>query len=54
MNDSEKLRKELFSLSDAKYRNFHASLMPNIDKERIIGIRYKNENDKGEKDERKE
>ena len=39
MNDSEKLRKELFSLSDAEYRNFHASLMPNIDKERIIGIR---------------
>lgn len=39
MNDSEKLRKELFSLSDVEYRNFQASLMPNIDKERIIGIR---------------
>ena len=29
----------LFSMQDLKYRDFHASLMPTIDKENIIGIR---------------
>ena len=33
------LQRELFSMSDSDYRDFHARLMPNIDKARIIGIR---------------
>ena len=33
------LQRELFSMSDSCYRDFHARLMPNIDKARIIGIR---------------
>lgn len=33
------LREELFSLQDLKYRNFHSALVPNIDKEQIIGVR---------------
>lgn len=31
--------KELFKLQDLSYRDFHARLMPNIKKERIIGVR---------------
>ncbi len=33
------IQKELFKLQDLKYRDFHAKLMPSIDKERIIGVR---------------
>lgn len=33
------LREELFSLQDLKYRDFHSALVPNIDKEQIIGVR---------------
>ena len=33
------IRKELFNLQDTKYRDFHAKLMPTVDKELIIGIR---------------
>ena len=33
------LQKKLFSLQDTAYRDFHSRLMPNIDKERVIGIR---------------
>ena len=29
----------LFTLQDTKYRDFHSKLIPNIDKERVIGIR---------------
>lgn len=29
----------LFELHDEKYRDFHARLIPNVDKERIIGVR---------------
>lgn len=29
----------LFALQDLKYRDFHSKLMPNIDKERVIGVR---------------
>ena len=29
----------LFALQDKNYREFHARLMPNIEKDRIIGIR---------------
>lgn len=33
------LQKQLFALQDVSYRDFHSRLMPNIDKETIIGIR---------------
>lgn len=33
------LREELFNLLDLKYRDFHSALVPNIDKEQIIGVR---------------
>ena len=33
------LREELFILQDLKYRDFHSALVPNIDKEQIIGVR---------------
>lgn len=33
------LREELFSLQDLKYRDFQSALVPNIDKEQIIGVR---------------
>ena len=29
----------LFELQDLKYRDFHSSLMPNVDKEKVIGVR---------------
>lgn len=32
-------REELFNLQDLKYRDFHSALVPNIDKEQIIGVR---------------
>ncbi len=33
------IQTQLFELQDLKYRDFHAKLMPGIDKETIIGIR---------------
>lgn len=33
------LQKQLFSMQDLLYRDFHSKLMPTIDKETIIGIR---------------
>lgn len=33
------LQKQLFSMQDLSYRDFHSKLMPTIDKETIIGIR---------------
>lgn len=33
------IQKELFELQDKEYREFHAKLVPTIDKETIIGIR---------------
>ena len=33
------MREELFNLQDLKYRDFHSALVPNIDKEQIIGVR---------------
>lgn len=33
------IRKELFALQDVKYRDFQAKLIPNIDAERMIGVR---------------
>lgn len=35
----EKIRKHLFELQDLKYRDFNAKLIPETDKERIIGVR---------------
>lgn len=35
----ETLRKKLFELQDLGYRDFHARLMPTVDKDRIIGVR---------------
>lgn len=33
------MKNELFKMQDLKYRDFHAKLMPTVDKETIIGIR---------------
>lgn len=35
----DQLQEDLFALQDGKYRDFHSRLIPNIEKERIIGIR---------------
>lgn len=35
----EEIQKQLFELQDMAYRDFHSRLMPNIDKETVIGIR---------------
>lgn len=35
----EMVQKELFELQDEDYRAFHSKLIPNIDPERIIGVR---------------
>ncbi len=35
----KEITERLFEFQDLEYRNFHARLMPNIDKERIIGVR---------------
>ena len=35
----EEIRKTLFELQDMEYRDFHSRLIPDIDKENIIGVR---------------
>ena len=35
----DKIEKLLFDNADEKYRNFHSSLIPTVDKETIIGVR---------------
>ena len=35
----EEIQKQLFELQDMAYRDFHSRLMPDIDKEMVIGIR---------------
>lgn len=35
----EKITGDLFALQDVKYRDFHAKLIPQVDKERVIGVR---------------
>lgn len=35
----ERIRAELFEMQDVGYRDFHAKLIPNIPKERVIGVR---------------
>ena len=40
MNDAEKyVREQLFAMQDLGYRDFHAKLVPNLSKEKIIGVR---------------
>ena len=39
MAELPKLQKQLFELQDLKYRDFHSKLMPETDKETVIGIR---------------
>lgn len=42
MNGSEikvDIQQELFALQDLSYRDFHAKLMPTVDKARVIGLR---------------
>ena len=39
MAELTKLQKQLFDLQDLKYRDFHGKLMPETDKETVIGIR---------------
>lgn len=34
-----RVRAELFSMQDLKYRDFHSKLVPTVDKDRIIGVR---------------
>ena len=36
---TEKIRKELLEMQDLPYRDFHAKLMPTVEKETVIGIR---------------
>ena len=33
------LQTQLFAMQDLKYRDFHSKLIPDMDKEKIIGIR---------------
>ena len=39
MAELTKLQKQLFELQDLKYRDFHSTVMPETDKETVIGIR---------------
>ena len=39
MADLTALQKQLFELQDEKYRDFHSKLIPDTDKEAVIGIR---------------
>ena len=42
MNGSEikvDIQQELFALGMVSYRDFHAKLMPTVDKARVIGVR---------------
>ncbi len=36
---TDEIRNELFALQDLEYRDFHSKLMPDFDKERVIGVR---------------
>lgn len=35
----DKIRKELFDRQDLEYRDFHAKLIPTVEKEKVIGVR---------------
>lgn len=34
-----RIQKELFAMQDKNYRDFHAALIPNVDKDLVIGVR---------------
>lgn len=36
---TERIREELFSMQDLSYREFHSRLMPDVEKDTVIGIR---------------
>lgn len=36
---TERIREELFSIQDLSYREFHSRLMPDVEKDTVIGIR---------------
>ncbi len=38
-NIKEEIRQDLLSMQDIKYADFHAKLIPNIDRELVIGVR---------------
>ena len=38
MNISE-IERKLFEMQDVRYRDFSSSLMPDVDKDRVIGVR---------------
>ena len=38
-NVTKSVQRKLFELQDVEYRDFHARLMPTVEKEKIIGIR---------------
>ena len=38
-NMIEKIRKQLFSMQDLKYRDFQSKLMPTVEYDRVIGVR---------------
>ena len=40
VNICEIIKNELFSMQDKGYRDFQSRLIPNIDKDRIIGVRF--------------
>lgn len=35
----ESIRERLFSLADSKYKDFNSALIPNVEKEKVIGVR---------------
>lgn len=42
LKETYERQKDLFALQDLGYRDFHARLMPTVDKEKVIGIRTPN------------
>ncbi|MDD5923692.1 MAG: DNA alkylation repair protein [Clostridia bacterium] len=39
MIENDTIQAMLFSLKDEEYRNFHCKLIPNVDREKVIGVR---------------
>ena len=35
----ERIRAELFEMQDVEYRDFQSKLIPNVPKEKVIGVR---------------
>ena len=36
---TERIREDLFFMQDLSYRDFHSRLMPDVDKDTVIGVR---------------